>query len=124
MDPRNYILAFKAGRAIRREGTNFVDPQPEKGAVILSGGDDDLMHFQWKNRTTDEIEEVRVSRKSFDGHSYDLGGLGFDHVPRRCKSGQSSDGYWREDIRSQVPIVRSETLRTSTKHCSSRLKLN
>lgn len=66
MDPntRRYILAFKAGRAVRREGTNFVDPRPEKGAVILFSGDDDLMHFQWKNRATDAIEEVRISRLS------------------------------------------------------------
>ncbi|KAH8104634.1 adhesion regulating molecule [Cristinia sonorae] len=50
-------LAFKAGRAFRRDGTNFVDPSPTKGAVILQNGDDDLLHFQWKNRVTNEIEE-------------------------------------------------------------------
>lgn len=52
-------LAFKAGRAFRRDGTSFVDPNPTKGAVILQNGDDDLLHFQWKNRVTNEIEEVR-----------------------------------------------------------------
>ena len=51
-------IAFKAGRAFRREGTNFVDPNPTKGAVILQNGDDDLLHFQWKNRVTNEVEEV------------------------------------------------------------------
>ncbi|KAF8743912.1 hypothetical protein AX14_013969 [Amanita brunnescens Koide BX004] len=50
-------LAFKAGRAYRREGTNFVDPNPTKGAIILSRGDDELLHFLWKNRTNDQIEE-------------------------------------------------------------------
>jgi hypothetical protein len=59
-DTRQYIIAFKAGRAFRREGTNFVDPSPEKGAVILYSGDDDLMHFIWKNRTSNEPEEVRL----------------------------------------------------------------
>ena len=53
-------LAFKAGRAFRRDSTNFVDPNPTKGAVILQTGDDDLLHFQWKNRVTNEIEEVCV----------------------------------------------------------------
>lgn len=51
------LLAFKAGRAIRREGTNFVDPNPTKGAIILQNGDDGLLHFIWKNRSTNEVEE-------------------------------------------------------------------
>ncbi|KAG6850277.1 hypothetical protein H0H93_015534 [Arthromyces matolae] len=51
------LLAFKAGRAYRRPNTNFVDARPEKGAVILTNGDDGLLHFTWKNRTTDTIEE-------------------------------------------------------------------
>jgi 26S proteasome regulatory subunit N13 len=55
-------LAFKAGRAFRREGTNFVDPNPTKGAIILASGEDGLLHFMWKNRETDEIEEVFVFR--------------------------------------------------------------
>lgn len=52
------LLAFKAGRAFRREGTNSVDPSPTKGAIILQKGDDDLLHFLWKNRSTNEVEEV------------------------------------------------------------------
>ena len=51
-------LAFKAGRAFRREGTNFVDPDPEKGAIILANGEDGLLHFMWKNRTTNQVDEV------------------------------------------------------------------
>ncbi|KAG6844254.1 hypothetical protein H0H87_008426 [Tephrocybe sp. NHM501043] len=51
------LLAFKAGRAYRRPGTNFVDARPEKGAIILTNGEDGLLHFQWKNRTTASIEE-------------------------------------------------------------------
>ncbi|KAG5351678.1 hypothetical protein C0989_005271 [Termitomyces sp. Mn162] len=51
------LLAFKAGRAYRRPGTNFVDARPEKGAIILNNGDDGLLHFMWKNRTTGNIEE-------------------------------------------------------------------
>ncbi|KAI0074013.1 adhesion regulating molecule [Panus rudis PR-1116 ss-1] len=50
-------IAFKAGRAFRREGTNWVDPNPTKGAIILQNGDDGLLHFMWKNRTTNEVEE-------------------------------------------------------------------
>ena len=51
-------LAFKAGRAFRREGTNWVDPNPTKGAIVLQNGEDGLLHFIWKNRSTNESEEV------------------------------------------------------------------
>ncbi|KAG6830700.1 hypothetical protein H0H92_015176 [Tricholoma furcatifolium] len=51
------LLAFKAGRAYRRPGTNFVDAQPEKGAIHLMNSDDGLLHFMWKNRTTGNVEE-------------------------------------------------------------------
>ena len=50
------VLAFKAGRALRRDGTKFVDPKPEKGAIILYDGEDDLLHFVWKDRTTGTVE--------------------------------------------------------------------
>ena len=52
------LLAFKAGRAFRRDDTNFVDPSPTKGAIVLQKGDDELLHFIWKNRSTNEVEEV------------------------------------------------------------------
>lgn len=52
------LLAFKAGRAFRREGTNFVDPSPNKGAIIVTNGEDGLLHFTWKDRTTNQVEEV------------------------------------------------------------------
>lgn len=51
------LLAFKAGRAFRRDGTNFVDADPTKGTVMLTNGDDGLLHFIWKNRSTEENEE-------------------------------------------------------------------
>ncbi|TFK73569.1 adhesion regulating molecule [Pluteus cervinus] len=51
------LLAFKAGRAFRREGTNIVESSPEKGAISLSNGEDGLLHFMWQDRTTNQIEE-------------------------------------------------------------------
>jgi hypothetical protein len=51
------LLAFKAGRAFRREGANTVEPSPTKGAIYLTNGDDGLLHFIWLNRTTNNIEE-------------------------------------------------------------------
>jgi len=56
------ILAFKAGRAFRREGTNIVEPRPDKGAVVIERGEDEELHFMWKNRATEETEEVRPSQ--------------------------------------------------------------
>lgn len=55
------LLAFKAGRAFRREGTNIVEPSPTKGAIHLTNGDDGLLHFIWKNRTTNQPEEASFS---------------------------------------------------------------
>lgn len=57
-DTQRFILAFKAGRALRRDGTNFVDPKPEKGAIILYDGEDDLLHLVWRDRTTGNVGEV------------------------------------------------------------------
>ncbi|KAF9267508.1 adhesion regulating molecule [Marasmius fiardii PR-910] len=57
MSEGDTILAFKAGKAVRRGSTNFVDPSPTKGAVILSKGEDELLHFIWKNRETNAVEE-------------------------------------------------------------------
>ncbi|KAK7048255.1 adhesion regulating molecule [Favolaschia claudopus] len=51
------LLAFKAGRAFRRENTNTVEPSPVKGAIILTAGEDGLFHFTWKNRTTGVVDE-------------------------------------------------------------------
>ncbi|EJD41309.1 adhesion regulating molecule [Auricularia subglabra TFB-10046 SS5] len=50
-------IAFKAGRLTRREGSNWVDPQPEKGVVLVSPSDEGLIQWQWKNRTTDAVDE-------------------------------------------------------------------
>ncbi|KAG2127541.1 adhesion regulating molecule, partial [Suillus bovinus] len=50
------ILAFKAGRAFRRAGTNFVDASPTKGAIVLTN-EDGYIHFMWKDRTTGEVGE-------------------------------------------------------------------
>ncbi len=51
-------LAFKAGRAFRRGSTNFVDPDPTKGALLLQNGEVGLLHFIWKNRSSNEVDEV------------------------------------------------------------------
>lgn len=54
----NTILAFKAGRCFRHEGTNTVDPNPTKGAIVLEREEDELLHFYWKNRETGVTEDV------------------------------------------------------------------
>jgi len=51
------MLAFKAGRAFRRPGTNFVDASPAKGAIVLSKDENLLVHFMWKDRTTGGVGE-------------------------------------------------------------------
>ena len=51
------LIAFKAGRSFRREGTKFVDANPAKGAIYLQN-EDGLLHLKWKNRVTNDFEEV------------------------------------------------------------------
>ncbi|KAF9432270.1 hypothetical protein BGZ76_011035 [Entomortierella beljakovae] len=48
----NYLLQFKAGRCFREGTTNTVRPDATKGLVYMQK-EDDLMHFYWKDRTTD-----------------------------------------------------------------------
>jgi len=62
---RSTILAFKAGRAFRRDGTNVVEPSPDKGAVVIERGEDEELHFMWKNRETEATEEVSSSQFDF-----------------------------------------------------------
>ena len=52
------LLAFKAGRYQRRPGTNTLDAVPTKGAIIMYN-EDGLLHFQWKNRETGQVPDVR-----------------------------------------------------------------
>lgn len=54
------LVAFKAGRLQRRGDTNWVDPQPTKGKLQLLVADDGLLHFQWMDRTTSTVEDVRL----------------------------------------------------------------
>ncbi len=75
-------IAFKAGRAFRRETTNFVDADPTKGAVILQNGEDGLLHFIWRNRATNDDEEVSVVNNSVIAKAVFIHRIsGFDSVP-------------------------------------------
>ncbi|KAF8919124.1 hypothetical protein EDD21DRAFT_422055 [Dissophora ornata] len=53
---RNPLLRFKAGRCIREGETDTVRPEPTKGLVYMEE-EDGLMHFYWKNRETDAVDE-------------------------------------------------------------------
>jgi len=57
MDPSRALVSFKAGKAVRREGTNWVDPLPTKGLVSIAPSDDGLLHFYWANRESSSMEE-------------------------------------------------------------------
>jgi hypothetical protein len=59
MDLARSIIAFKAGRAQRREGTDWVDPSPTKGVISVAPGQEDgLLHLYWVNRENNNVEEV------------------------------------------------------------------
>ncbi|KAG0287252.1 adhesion regulating molecule 1 [Dissophora globulifera] len=50
------LLQFKAGRCFREGDTNTVQPDPTKGLVYMEE-EDGLMHFYWKNRTTNTVDD-------------------------------------------------------------------
>lgn len=50
-----YLVEFKAGLMVL-EGTTGT-PIKRKGMVYLHLGDDNLMHFCWKDRQTGKLEE-------------------------------------------------------------------
>ncbi|KAG0240845.1 hypothetical protein BGW41_006600 [Actinomortierella wolfii] len=50
------LLQFKAGRCFREGDTKTVRPDPTKGLVYMAE-DDGLLHFYWKNRTTNTVDD-------------------------------------------------------------------
>lgn len=108
-------LAFKAGRAFRRGNTNFVDPDPTKGAILLQNGEDGLLHFIWKNRTNDDAEEVHpavlATWQCSDMTAGDCKGPYL--VPGRRDFPEGRAICVGPDVRPQVLLVEPTTLRTS-----------
>ncbi|KAK9765174.1 hypothetical protein K7432_006707 [Basidiobolus ranarum] len=51
------LVEFKAGKCLREGTTNIVKPDLRKGLVYLQQGEDSLMHFFWKDRKTNQIED-------------------------------------------------------------------
>lgn len=108
----NVVLAFKAGRAFRREGTNIVEPSPTKGAIYLTNGEDGLLHFIWKNRTTNIIEEVNSCIYNYLSMTLTFSGyLGSHLIPIRCIFCQSLSIILRSSLRPEVLVFKPETLR-------------
>lgn len=50
-------LEFRAGKMYRDGATKWVKPDTRKGLVYMDVGDDSLLHFFWKDRTTNKVEE-------------------------------------------------------------------
>ncbi|RIB04443.1 proteasome complex subunit Rpn13 ubiquitin receptor-domain-containing protein [Gigaspora rosea] len=54
---RKYPVEFKAGK-LKREGTsNLLKADERKGLIYMDQGDDQLMHFYWKDRKTGNVED-------------------------------------------------------------------
>ncbi|KIO32974.1 hypothetical protein M407DRAFT_241210 [Tulasnella calospora MUT 4182] len=50
MDISRAIVSFKAGRCLRKDGTNTVEPSPTKGLLTIVPSDDGLQHLLWLDR--------------------------------------------------------------------------
>ncbi|KAG5513371.1 hypothetical protein PMAC_001434 [Pneumocystis sp. 'macacae'] len=51
-----YIVSFKAGKMVREKGS-LVKADTRKGMVFMKVGNDDLVHFCWKDRVTGVVED-------------------------------------------------------------------
>ncbi|ORX88423.1 adhesion regulating molecule [Basidiobolus meristosporus CBS 931.73] len=51
------LVEFKAGKCLREGDTNVVKADTRKGLVYLKQGEDSLMHFYWKDRKTNSVED-------------------------------------------------------------------
>lgn len=67
------LVEFRAGKMTTATGSSLVSPDRRKGLIQIEQGDDQLMHFKWKDRGTgvveddliifpDDIEFVRVKQ--------------------------------------------------------------
>ncbi|KAF8587592.1 adhesion regulating molecule [Ramaria rubella] len=95
------IIAFKAGRLQRRENTNWLDPSLTKGALQLLVADDGLLHFQWRNRDTNIVEDDLIifpSEASFEKVSQAGGGR--TYVLKFTSSNQRHF-YWFQDVSTE-----------------------
>merc|ERR1712158_164038 len=71
--PSKALVEFRAGKMTTATGSNLVSPDRRKGLIQVEQGEDQLMHFKWKDRGTgvveddliifpDDIEFVRVKQ--------------------------------------------------------------
>ncbi|KAF9373276.1 hypothetical protein BGX21_004511 [Mortierella sp. AD011] len=106
------LLEFKAGRCFRITGTDTVKSEPTKGLVYLER-EDGLMHFYWKDRETQEVQEDLIL---FPGDAE------FSFVPQcttgrvallRFKSSSQKLFYWLQEAstaRDQIILEQVNTL--------------
>lgn len=61
------LVEFRAGK-MKLNGTT-VTADKRKGLVYIYQGDDSLMHFCWKDRTTGTVEDVRINTQKLERFS-------------------------------------------------------
>ncbi|KAL1914728.1 uncharacterized protein VTP21DRAFT_7986 [Calcarisporiella thermophila] len=94
------LIEFKAGKLFREGNTNLVKPDLRKGLVYMNVTEDQLLHFCWKDRRTNQVEEdliifpeeaefVKVEQAS-NGRVYLL----------RFKSSSQKHFFWMQDAKA------------------------
>ena len=51
------LVEFKCGKMTFNEATKMVSPDKRKGMLMVQQSDDQLMHLQWKDRTSGTVED-------------------------------------------------------------------
>ncbi|WVO13772.1 hypothetical protein L204_101394 [Cryptococcus depauperatus] len=104
------LISVPAGRCHRRdENSNWVDPHAEKGLVLMRL-EDDLMHFSWKSRESNRVEDELIifpGEATFESVSQDP--TGRTHILKFNSSTQKYFFWFQRrdrqgDLRAQVDI--------------------
>jgi len=51
------LVEFRCGKMTFNDSTKMVSPDKRKGMLMVTQSDDQLMHLQWKDRTSGTVED-------------------------------------------------------------------
>ena len=54
---KSSLVEFRAGKMTFNASTKMVSPDKRKGMLMVTQSDDQLMHLQWKDRTSGTVED-------------------------------------------------------------------
>ena len=62
------LVEFRCGKMTFNETSKMVSPDKRKGMLMVTQSDDQLMHLQWKDRTSGTVEVICHYKLPFYHH--------------------------------------------------------